>query len=589
MRCVRCPVVVGRDADLDALAALVDRAATGSGSCVIVTGEAGVGKTRLVTEAAARARAGGHPILLGRASPTDRESPLRPLAEALLGALRDVPPPADEALRPYRPAVGRLVPHWADEDRALAAVAPAPLVLAEAVLRTLRWLAVTAAGRRAAVLVIEDLHWADRETLAVLTYLADHAAEVPVAILLTARSDEPSTAAVEAGFDRHVALRLSGLDDAGVAAMAAACLGVPAAPPDVLAATRRAGGLPLAVEDLVELGGPSGPTRYAEIVTRRLGGLDPDGRRLVEAAAVVGNEVEPAVAAAAAGLPDDRLQDARDAAAASRLLVPAGALLGFRHALIREVVLAGLPVDVRRRFARAAAGALDRLPDEPNADSARLGELWAQAGEFRAATEALLRAAGAARSAAATRTAEALLRRALDIAPADLASRAQLELLELLQLAGRVDELSKLGAEALDDLAHDPDMAAAVHLLLGRAAVAAGEPKQAQPHITAVAGTRRSRAPTRRPAADRAGRRGHGREHERPAYGQPGVRGRGGGAGRAGRRSRAELRGAATAGHDVADQRPHARGGHPAPGAGRGGAGRAGAVAASCPERAGHG
>jgi Cdc6-like AAA superfamily ATPase len=68
---VRCPVVVGRDGELTALAEVFGQAASGPGVCVVVTGEAGVGKTRLVTEAAGQARERGQAVLAGRSTPTD--------------------------------------------------------------------------------------------------------------------------------------------------------------------------------------------------------------------------------------------------------------------------------------------------------------------------------------------------------------------------------------------------------------------------------------------------------------------------------------------------------------------------------------
>jgi hypothetical protein len=78
------------------------------------------------------------------------------------------------------------------------------------------------------------------------------------------------------------------------------------------------------------------------------------------------------------------------------------------------------------------------------------------------------------------------VRRALAVAPPDLAGAVRLELLELLAVAGRIEELSAVGAQALDDLAHDPDLTAAVHLLLARAAVGAGVPADAGQHLDAV-------------------------------------------------------------------------------------------------------
>jgi predicted ATPase len=98
---VRCPVVVGRDAELAVLAEIFSQAAGGRGGCAVVIGEAGIGKTRLVTEAADGARQRGQVVLAGRSTPTDRFSPLRPLGEALLDGLRDRRPPDDPVLAPY--------------------------------------------------------------------------------------------------------------------------------------------------------------------------------------------------------------------------------------------------------------------------------------------------------------------------------------------------------------------------------------------------------------------------------------------------------------------------------------------------------
>ncbi len=480
---VRCPVVVGRDGELAALAEVFGQAASGPGACVVVTGEAGVGKTRLVTEAAGQARERGQAVLAGRSTPTDRVSPLRPLGEALLEGLRDRRPPDDPVLAPYLPALGTLVPHWA-ADPAFPAVPPAPVVLAEAMLRVLRWLS----PGRGAILVLEDMHWADRETLTVLEYLADHVTAFPVAVVLTARSDEPGTPGLGSALTRDpLYLHLAPLADSQVAAMAAACLGVDAAPEAILAGLRRnAAGLPLLVEDLVGVAGHPGPLRYAEIISSRLAGLDAAARGVVEAAAVLGTEADPGLLGQVSGLAPPAVADAMSAARVGGLLTPVNGRLAFRHALVRELVLAQLDHRRRTELCRRAAETLEAAG--PGAISERLGELWIQGGEPRRAVAALRRAGRAARAAGATAAAEALVGRALAVAPPDLAGAARLELLELLAVAGRIDELSTVGAQALDDLAHDPDLTAAVHLLLARAAVGAGVPADAGQHLDAVSG-----------------------------------------------------------------------------------------------------
>jgi DNA-binding CsgD family transcriptional regulator len=378
-----------------------------------------------------------------------------------------------------------VVPHWA-AGPAFPAVPPAPVALAEAMLRVVRWLS---AGR-GAVVVLEDMHWADRETLAVLAYLADHVAAYPVAVVLTARSDEPGTSGLGSALTRDTLyLHLAPLADSEVAAMAAACLGVDTAPGAILAGLRRnAGGLPLLVEDLVGVAGRPGPVRYAEIISGRLAGLDAASRGVVEAAAVLGTEVDAGLLGQVSGLAPPAVAHAMTAAQVSGLLTLVNARLAFRHALVRELVLAQLDPRDRARLCRRAAETLEASAAGPRVISEQLGELWLQAGEPQRAVEALRRAGRAARAAGAIAAAEALVRRALAVAPPGLAGPLRLELLELLAVAGRIDELSAVGAQALDDLAHDADLTAAVHVLMARAAVGAGVPVEAGQHLDAASG-----------------------------------------------------------------------------------------------------
>jgi len=277
------------------------------------------------------------------------------------------------------------VPHWA-AGQAFPAVPPPPVVLAEAMLRVVRWLS----PGRGAVVVLEDMHWADCETLAVLEYLADHVAAFPVAVVLTARSDEPGTSGLGSALTRDILqLHLAPLADGEVAAMAAACLGVDTAPAAILAGLRRnAAGLPLLVEDLVGVAGHPGPLRYAEIISGRLAGLDAASRGLVEAAAVLGTEVDAGSLGQVSGLAPPAVADAVTAARASGLLVLVDGRLAFRHALIRELVLAQLDSRDRAGLCRRAE-TLEASAAGPGVISERLGELWIQGGEPRRAMAAL--------------------------------------------------------------------------------------------------------------------------------------------------------------------------------------------------------
>ena len=134
MRQVLCPVLVGRDDESRHLQAALTAAGQGRGGTVLVTGEAGIGKSRLVRETARTASARGFTVLTGRAVSGGVPTPFRPFAEALVSAVRSGFPASPE-LDPFRPALARLIPEW----RQPQAVHDESLVyLGEAVLRLLR-------------------------------------------------------------------------------------------------------------------------------------------------------------------------------------------------------------------------------------------------------------------------------------------------------------------------------------------------------------------------------------------------------------------------------------------------------------------
>src|SRR5580693_6633004 len=192
---VLCPVVVGREAELTALAAALTAALGGAGRLVFIAGEPGIGKSRLAREVAGQARAEGATVITGRAVPTGQSTPYRPLTEALLQALRGTPSADDPELRPWWPVLSAIVPGLGGAGLGGAGLGgaglggaglggaglggtgePSAAVLGEAVLRLLRWLS-RAAGL---VVVLEDLHWADPDTLTVVEYLADNLGHEPV-------------------------------------------------------------------------------------------------------------------------------------------------------------------------------------------------------------------------------------------------------------------------------------------------------------------------------------------------------------------------------------------------------------------------
>ena len=169
---------VGRDAELTAL----QEAWRQGGAARVVSSAAGVGKSRLVRELASWALTAGGLVLTGRCSPTGQDTPLRPWREALLAAARAGDRPAPTSMRSCRPWRG-----WCPSGATPRPTASA-LVLGEAVVAAA---VVVDCPERPPLLVVEDLHWADPESLAVLEYVVDNLAGAPLLVVATLRDGEP--------------------------------------------------------------------------------------------------------------------------------------------------------------------------------------------------------------------------------------------------------------------------------------------------------------------------------------------------------------------------------------------------------------
>lgn len=242
MPIVLCPVLVGRAAERDALAARIR-----DGGVSAVVGAAGIGKSRLVQEIAADARNDGALVFGGRAVAGGRPAPYRPLAEAVAAGCRRGGPPDTPSVAPYRAALGRLVPEWHEPQH--AGTVESTVVLGEGVLRLLSAIG----GRRPVVLVIEDLHRADPETLAALEYVADHADE-GVRLLVTSRPEPgPGWDCVRDIVARRaaIAIELTPLPSDAVADIARRCLDTTVLRSGVDAVLDRAEGVPFLIEELL--------------------------------------------------------------------------------------------------------------------------------------------------------------------------------------------------------------------------------------------------------------------------------------------------------------------------------------------------
>lgn len=467
-----CPVLVGRADELRALGGVFVDARSGSGSWITVGGEAGIGKTRLVTEAVRGAEADGALVLVGRCSAVDRATPYRPLAECLLAVTRSTEAPdAAHDVAAYVPAVARFVPHWRTADVAFTIESPA--VVGESLLRILDWLS----PKQTAVVVIEDLHWADPDTLMVCDYLVDHLGGTRVAVVATVRAEQlsPLHQAVVA---RSTMLALGPLTDDEVSAVAAACLGTAPTAETASRLARTADGLPLLVEELLDDNeSGEGASRFAAVVDARVQALSVAGQRTAVAAALLGERFASTTLAAIVGQADI------DEVVASGLLVRGGDEMRFRHALTADLILAAASEKVGL-LAASVAGALEERGDAR--DLARAGDLFLRSGNTRHAAVLLERAALAAARQGAPAAALALLTRAIDVTP-DPSTRLDLQLARLRHLVdhGEAEEALTAGPSLLDATAHHIGKEWSVRLLLARAAIDAGRPVEATSHLDA--------------------------------------------------------------------------------------------------------
>lgn len=482
-----CPALVGRRQEMDVLTRVID---AGRGGVLALLGEAGIGKSRVVRELCRCAEGRGAAVVTGRAVPARRPLPYRPLAEALIAACRRSGLPDDARLFPYRAALGRLLPEWHEPE--LAGSAESSLVLAEGVLRLLTVLG----GGTGVLLAIEDVHWADPETLAVLEYLADHAVDERLVVVVTARPG----ASDGAGLLHDLAARrtatlveLMPLTGDEVATMARLSLGMPTVPSGLSTLLARADGVPFLVEELLAAGIDAGalvrrgtgwevhpaaatvvPPSLADAVGRRLGLLSPEDRAVIDLGALLGR-LPPAVLASALGRGPDQVADVLMRAAEMQLVAVDDGAFRFRHALTRDAVLGGIVPEVREVLARKARSAIETVhPGLPGRWCELAAELSQLAGDTADATELLLTAGSRAVADGALATAASILEHARSLARSGSPAAFDIDALRVrvAGLRGDLDSAVDLSRH-LHGEAPEPSRRARVHVELAEAASAA--------------------------------------------------------------------------------------------------------------------
>ena len=315
-----------RAAFLEELDALLARAAGGQGRLVLVSGEAGAGKTALV-QAFCRHHASDAHVLLGACDALSTPRPLAPLLDI-----------AHAAGGPLQLALER------GEPRERLFVAS---------------LSELSAGTRPRIVVFEDLHWADDATLDLLRYLGRRVGGTHALLLVTYRSDE-------VGARHPLRVAMGDLATTNTTRLTLPPLSLDAVRTllkdsalDPVAVHRRTGGNPFFVAELLATNVPGTPATVRDAVFARVARLSPAAHVALEAAAVIGARVEPrllqALAAPAVAL-DECL-------ASGMLHVADDGLLAFRHELVRESVLEALSLPRRVELHRAVLTALRNQSD----------------------------------------------------------------------------------------------------------------------------------------------------------------------------------------------------------------------------------
>jgi DNA-binding NarL/FixJ family response regulator len=445
------------------LATLLDACHSAPGGVILLTGCAGSGKTTLLEELSRRVADAGASAAPGHAVPGG--GPFRPVAEALV---RVAPPTLAnrEGLSPFRSVLARILPTWPPGPSAGAHLVDPVVVLGEAVLALLRVLSTD----KRTVLVLDDAHWADRDTLALLEYLAGGLREVPATIVVAARDDQAVPDALTA-LRRHVRVRtivLGPLRPADVARLARRTVGggLPSEAEEYVA--RVSEGVPLLVTELVtrlvEIGSlvrdgnawrmtgalaGGAPPSYSALVDSRVAGLAPRVRELVRTAAVLGPELDPRLLAMVSGSDAAEVADGLLAAGDAGLLIrDPGGDVRWRHALTCQAILSGLTAPERASIAARAAEALEGKAD---ARRALIADLHARGGRPLRAAALLLEEARDAVAAGALATAHEILERAavLSAGDANLHVAITVERIQVFALATRTADATAAADVAL--------------------------------------------------------------------------------------------------------------------------------------------
>jgi DNA-binding CsgD family transcriptional regulator len=489
-----CAAFVGRIEELEQLGAAFDVAAGGRAVTVLVGGDAGIGKSRMIEEFCDRVRLRGAVVATGRCVPGDGGLPFAPV----MGILRELghhfgeatapghlPLTLDGAGEPQRSPTGET----GDLGAGLGPSAGAfgRTLFFESILQAL----VELAEKSPILLVFEDLQWADSASTQLLDFLIRNLGDARVLTVGTYRGEEfgpdhPLTPWLceLTRHDRVRRLALGPLDRAELTLLIHDQLGEQPEPALQESVWDRSQGNPFFAHELVAAKDPASlPSAVRAVIDSRVKRLSAPAQHVLAAAAVAGLTVEHDLLARVAGLDVDKLAVAISETVDANVLVVESSRSGyrFRHALLREAVqgrlLPAQRKELHRQIATALAADSSLASSEPSNRVAELAAHWWAAGEWAAAVQPSLDAFKSTLAAGAFRDALTFLDHAIiaiERAPDTPVATTRVELLEkgadLAYLAGsneRSVELARRAIEAIDPN-HDPVAAGRCYTLLGR-------------------------------------------------------------------------------------------------------------------------
>ncbi len=380
--------LLGRELERSAMYDALSLALKGDHQVVVVAGDAGVGKTTLITDVARRAEDLGYTVAVGHCVDIEARSSFGPVLEALATLLAKV---EDVGSRP----VARRMRAFLDP------ATPSSLEQRD-LLEDLRHAFLEAADSGPLLLVLEDLHWADTSTRDLAVALS-RTARGRLLLVVSVRTDDlhrrdPARRAL-AEIARVTGGRrvdLGPLDRASIAGIVASVTGACPETAAVRSVLERSGGNPLYAEELAAAGPGAIPDQLSDLFLARVDALAEGPRELVRTASVDGARVDPDTLIDVAGINpaelDARLRDLLDA----NVLRHAGDALEFRHGLLREAVYVDLMPDERTRMhgrlAEVLQARIDADPDPGVAALSRLAFHWDAAHDLARTLAASVRA-----------------------------------------------------------------------------------------------------------------------------------------------------------------------------------------------------